>query len=145
MRRELIERCGPYQEDFLFGEEELDLSYRAIQTGYQILYVPSIIVHHFPQASVIEDPVGNRSLTELELHIRNRIWLTYKYLPLPYLLTSLSVWLAFYAARAVRNAQLRAFVRGIRAGVGGVPELCRRPLRGHAIAYLRQHSGRLWY
>jgi uncharacterized membrane protein len=67
--RELIERCGAYQEEFLFGEED----------------------------------------------------------------------------QAVRNIQLGAYVRGIRAGAGVLLELCRRPLDGHAIAYLGKHSGRLWH
>jgi len=145
MRRELFERCGPYQGDFLFGEEELDLSYSAMREGYKILYVPSIVVHHYPQASVIEGELVDRSLTELELHIRNRIWLAFKHLPFPYLLTSLSVWLAFYATQAVRSCQPRAYVRGILAGLRGLRRLSRRPLDRSARAYLRNHYGRLWY
>jgi GT2 family glycosyltransferase len=145
LRREVIERCGTYQEDFLYGEEELDLSYRAIRTGFRILFMPSIVVHHYPQASVIGDCVASPSLTELELHVRNRIWLAYKHLPLPYLLTSLSVWLTFYAIQAVRSIRPGAYVRGVSSGVRGLPDLRRHPLHGRAIAYLRKHCGRLWY
>ena len=145
IRRELIERCGPYQENLLFGEEELDLSYRAIRAGYEILYVPSISAHHYPQASVIEGERTSQPLTELELHIRNRIWLAYKHLPLPHLLTSLSVWLTFYGIQAVRETNLRAYVRGLLAGWSGLRGLSRLPLRGEALAYLRKNHGRLWY
>jgi GT2 family glycosyltransferase len=145
MRRELFERCGPYQGDFLFGEEELDLSYSAIREGYKILYVPSIVVHHYPQASVVEGELVGRSVTELELHIRNRIWLAFKHLPFPYLVTSLSVWLAFYASQAVRSFQPGAYVRGMLAGVRGLSRLPRRPLDRCARTYLRSHYGRLWY
>lgn len=145
MRRKLIERCGLYQADFLFGEEELDLSYRAIRAAYQIRYAPCIVVHHYPQASVIEGQAASRPLTELELHIRNRIWLAYKHLPLRYLITSLSVWLTFYATEALRNMQPGAYLRGLVAGVEGLQKLPRRPLRGEAIEYLRENFGRLWY
>lgn len=145
LRRELIECCGTYQDDFFFGEEELDLSYRAISAGYEILYVPTIIAHHYPRPSVVEMDECGGSLTELELHVRNRIWLVYKHLPLPFLLTNASVWLAFYALQAVRNGLPSAYVRGILRGVAGLGHLRRRPLCKEAIAYLKRNHGRLWY
>jgi GT2 family glycosyltransferase len=145
IRRELIERCGLYQDNFMFGEEELDLSYRAIHAGYQILYVPSIVVHHYPQTSVIEGDSPRRSFTELELHVRNRIWIAYKHLPFPYLFTNPAVWLSIYAIEAVGTIQPTAYIRGISAGMSGLRNLSRRPLNAQGIAYLRKNFGRLWY
>src|SRR5207237_522959 len=48
MRRALFESIGGYHADFVYGEEELDLSYRTIQAGHEIYYAPDIVVHHDP-------------------------------------------------------------------------------------------------
>jgi GT2 family glycosyltransferase len=145
LRREIIERCGLYQEEFLFGEEELELSYRVIQAGFEILYTPLSVVLHYPRASVLGNVLGKRPVTELQLHTRNRIWLAYKYLPFPYLPVYLLVWVSHWGVRAVKSRQVGAFIRGIWAGIRGLRELPRTPLDKHAVRYLKNNWGRLWY
>ena len=143
--REIIERCGLYQENFLFGEEELDLSYRVIQAGLEILYTPLIVVHHYPVASVLGDDPGKRAALELQFHVRNRIWLAYKYLSFPYLPVYILVWIGYWGVQAVKTRQVSAFLRGIGAGIRGLRELPRTPLNERAVEYLKENWGRLWY
>lgn len=46
IKREVFEECGLYPDDFFYGGEELDLSYRIIGKKYNILYCPHIEVLH---------------------------------------------------------------------------------------------------
>lgn len=46
LRRAAFIDAGGYDEELFFCEEELDLSYRMIDSGYRILYDPSIVVLH---------------------------------------------------------------------------------------------------
>jgi GT2 family glycosyltransferase len=144
LRREVIEQCGLYQENLMFGEEELDLAYRVIQNSFSILYTPEIVVHHYPEPSAVGDS-KERTGAELYFHVRNRIWLAYKYLPFPYLPIYLLIWFGYYGTVAIRNLQMGPFFRGIRAGRSGLRQLQRTPVDKRAIAYLKKNFGRLWY
>jgi GT2 family glycosyltransferase len=46
LRRETIERVGLLDEDFFMYGEDIDLSYRILQGGYENWYVPAPIVHY---------------------------------------------------------------------------------------------------
>src|SRR5690606_29808521 len=46
MRRELFDHTGLYPEDFFYGMEEYDLSYRVINAGYTLAYDSSVMVLH---------------------------------------------------------------------------------------------------
>jgi len=144
IRRQVIEKCGFYQDDMAFGEEELDLSYRAVEKGFKILYLPSVVIHHEPQASVVGQP-GHRRRTELYYHTRNRFFLAYKYLPWVYVPVYLSIWLSVYGLSALRQLAFREFLSGIVSGVKGLRNLKRTPLSRQAVRYLKAHYGRLWY
>lgn len=141
IRREAFERTGGYDESFVWGEEELDLSYRAINAGLEIHYVPELVVHHRAEPPVLRSS-GQRN-TELFHHVRNRIILARKYLPIPYLAPYLSVWLARYAAAAVRNAEPGSIPRGVVEGLRA--SVARETLTEAALGYLRNNHGRLWY
>lgn len=95
IRRELFKDCGGYNKDLFFGEEEMDLSYKAINKGWRIWYEPSVVVLHFPQPST----VGEK---ELYHHIKNRFYLAKKYLPLKYMIFYLITWSGKYFIDAVK-------------------------------------------
>jgi GT2 family glycosyltransferase len=142
LRREVIERCGLYQDDFMFGGEEFDLSYRVVQAGIDILYCPDVVVHHFPEPSVIG---GRSGAGELYYLLRNKFWLAYKYLPLPYIITYLFVRIGDHGVVALRNGQLKEFYQAVKDGISGFKHLRRSPLDKRAIAYLKANFGRLWH
>lgn len=144
IRREVIERCGFYQGNLIFGNEELDLSYRAIQAGIKIVYVPDIVVHHYPEPSVFRGK-GITRHSELYFRVRNRIWLAYKYLPFPYLPVYLLLWFGIYGVAALKGRNLKDFLNGISNGIQRFDELERTPLGKRAVRYLRSNFGRLWY
>jgi len=143
IRREVIGACGPYQPDLVYGEEELDLSYRVVEAGFRIRYVPDIVVHHYPQSSVVKG--HNLNHPELYYHIRNRIMLARKYLPLPFAAFYLVFWVLRCFVFALRSGALQEFGKGVTAGIQLARQTARTPLSRHAVRYLCEHYGRLWF
>lgn len=47
IRREALNRSGPLDEDFFMYGEDIDLSYRLAQTGYNNYYLPDIQIVHY--------------------------------------------------------------------------------------------------
>lgn len=143
IRKQVIETCGSYHPDLRFGEEELDLAYRAVAHQWKIYYEPAIVVCHFPQPSVI-DQDGQRCM-ELFHHIKNRIYIVYRYLPMQYALVHLMIWLGIYIGMALRAGCPAVLAKGIIAGIQMAQRVRREPLNRVAIRYLQEHFGRLWY
>ncbi len=144
IHRKVIERCGGYRDDLMFGEEELDLSYRAIEAGFELLYLPEVVVHHHPQPSVVGQR-DDRPRSELYYHVRNRFFMAYQYLPALYIPTYLTVWLSLYGLRAMRQRRFKDFWGGMQAGLALIKSLQRTRLSPPTIRYLKAHHGRLWY
>lgn len=76
-RRDVLELAGLYPEDFVYGFEEMDLSFRVHDTGYDILYSPSIVVYHkkspegrIPDVETKERLAENR----IKIALRNLPW-----------------------------------------------------------------------
>jgi GT2 family glycosyltransferase len=143
IRREVVAKIGGYHEDFVFGEEELELSYRAIQSGHEIFYAPDVVVHHYPMQSVLRS--NARPQSELFYHVRNRLFLAKQFLPAAYVAPYLAIWLSRYALAGLRDGAFLDFLRGLTNGLRTLDEHARAPLSGRALAYLRQHHGRLWF
>jgi len=144
IRREVLDRCGLYADDIMYGGEELDLSYRVVNAGYYIYYEPSIVVHHYPQSSAIM--AGERGVAkELYHSIQNRLYLAYRYLPRRYTPFYLMFWLGYYFGTALRNGHLKFFIKGLYDGIRRLRKYQRNPLSPEAERYIQEHYGRLWY
>lgn len=144
LRAAVIRTLGGYRRDMMFGEEEMDVAYRIIQRGWQIQYVPEILVDHFPQPSVV-GAAGKKSRSELFYHTRNRAYLAYRYLPALYAIPYLGIWLTHYVLRGLREKALNDVIRGVVATPAFLSQVRREVLDRRAIHYLSQHDGRLWY
>jgi GT2 family glycosyltransferase len=75
LRRSAFEAVGGYDESLFFYWEELDVSYRLINSGYRILYLPQVAIFHkvSPEHRVTW---GNERFYYL---VRNRLYIEYKY------------------------------------------------------------------
>jgi len=142
IHRRVIEQCGGYQDAFVFGLEELDLSYRAIEAGFGIMYFPSVVVHHCPELSAMEQQERHR---RLYYYVRNRLFLAYKYLPLIYVPIYLGIWLSALSLSALKQLAFMEFLGGLVVGLRELKKLKRTPLSQQAVRYLKAHYGRLWY
>jgi GT2 family glycosyltransferase len=80
-RRSMLDRIGLFDEDFVTGCEDVDLSFRARIAGYKVLYVPAAIVCHFGSATQGTENPRVEFLTS-----RNFEYVFFKNMPLALLL-----------------------------------------------------------
>ncbi len=124
-RRSMLDQIGLLDEDFFFSCEDLDLAWRAQLAGWKCVYVPNAIVYH-KLKSTGGGPIASHH------DGRNFIWLIAKNFPS-------SLWrkhrgailraqwrIAREALRAWRGVEARARLRGMLAGVIGLPRMLRK-------------------
>ncbi len=142
IKKSVFERCGPYPVEFVYGHEELDLSYRAINHGFTTLYEPEIAVVHAPATSQVAG-AGKRRFESYYV-TRNRIWLAHRNLPWRYAVPYSANWSLYYLAKSLRHGGIISWVAAIKDGLFGLDRSKRQPLSKSAVGYLSRHHGRLW-
>jgi GT2 family glycosyltransferase len=136
--RECWLAAGNYPEDFFYGMEEYDESYRVLNAGYAIGYDASIEVFHK------ESPLGRIGKAEqLRMMWVNKSVVAWRYLPWPYFVSTALAWSAFFLMRSKLN--LPQFFRGC-AAIAKIPFSVARPgISAATKDYLRQVQARLWF
>lgn len=138
-RRSAFEDVGAFDDRLFYGMEELDLSYRLVGAGWSIRYVPSAVVIHYAS------PAGRLAGQTVYFMMRNRIVVSWKNLPLRFLISQIGAWTTYLFGRAARSGLTRHWARGIRDGVGLARKVERRPVSREGIRFLKAHQGRLWW
>lgn len=124
-RRALLEQVGLLDDDFFFSLEDIDLAWRAQLAGWRCLYTPHAIVYHHLSAT-------GGGVTASYYDGRNLLWVLAKNYPaaLWRKYGRLVIWaqlrLAWEALRAWRGAAARARLRGMAAGLLGMPCMWRK-------------------
>ncbi|HEU4325019.1 MAG TPA: glycosyltransferase family 2 protein [Roseiflexaceae bacterium] len=59
LRTQVIREAGLLDETYFMYGEDLDWAYRIKQYGWRIMYVPSVIVHHYKRASSRQRPIAS--------------------------------------------------------------------------------------
>lgn len=134
-RKSMIDKLGIYDEDFFYGAEEFDLSYRAINAGYEMLYLPKIWVFH-------KKAEGGR-LTPLELQkllLTNKLKVAVRYLPWYILPINVAMWLAFSLHRSKYRLNVLTPFKTVLKWAG-TPAAKRQPLTPAALSYIRSVGG----
>jgi GT2 family glycosyltransferase len=124
-RAEMLDQIGLLDEDFFFSCEDVDLAWRAQLAGWRCVFEPRAIVYHKLKAS-------GGGTTASFYDGRNRIYTLVKNYPA-------DLWrdhrreviaaqwtLIKAAAGAWRGAAARATLRGIAAGLLGIPRMLRK-------------------
>jgi GT2 family glycosyltransferase len=109
IRRSAFDQAGELPEQFFFGHEETDLSWRLIGLGYHLEYDA--------RATVCHPPVSNaRHSFWYRTEARNRVWLARRNLPWPLALIYLADWIALTVLRERSASALRAWFSGFAEG-----------------------------
>ncbi len=124
-RHAMLDEIGLLDDDFFFSCEDMDLAWRAQLAGYRCVYQPAAVVYHCLAAT-------GGGITASYHDGRNVIWLLIKNYPG-------ALWrkhglkvrraqrgLAGGALRAGRGAAARARLRGMVAGLIGIPRMVRK-------------------
>jgi GT2 family glycosyltransferase len=138
IRREVFDHIGVYPENFFYGMEEYDLSYRALNAGYSIRYDDRVVILHK------ESPEGRLTPREkLRGMWVNKSKVAWKYLPMRYFLSTAFLWGLEYLRKS--GGHIGGFLKGW-GQVARIPaEERRRPIGPSCRAYLRRVKARLSY
>jgi GT2 family glycosyltransferase len=124
-RRAMLDDIGLLDDDFFFSCEDMDLAWRAQLAGYRCVYQPAAVVYHRLAAT-------GGGVTASYHDGRNLIWLLVKNYPGPLWrrhglkVLRAQLGLAWEALRAWRGAAARARLRGMVAGLIGIPRMMGR-------------------
>lgn len=142
IRREVFKATGPPTVALHYGHEEIELTYLAVNAGYEIVCLHGTRAVHYRLARQGE-PDGELK-ERFRYAVRNRLAVARTYLPFRYRQTHVIFWLLRYLWTAVRRRCLGSFAGGARAGLFDTVDSSRR-LNAAAIRYLSRYGGRLWY
>jgi len=124
-RRAMLDQVGLLDEDFFFSCEDVDLAWRAQLTGWRCVYAPRAVVYHKLSAT-------GGGATASFYDGRNFIYLLAKDYPDDLwrihwrAIARAQKRIAAEALRAWRGAAARARLRGMLAGLLGIPKMLRK-------------------
>ncbi len=138
IKREVFHHAGKYPEDFFYGMEEYDLSYRILDAGYSIVYSDRVVMLHK------ESPYGRKTKKEkMAMLWVNKAKVAWRYLPRVYFCSTAAMWSLEYLRKT--GFDLAGWFSGW-ADVLKIPFTeKRRTVSRKTVDYLRKAEARLWY
>lgn len=138
MLKELFDHTGYYPEDFFYGMEEYDLSYRVLEAGYTLAFDSSVKVLHKESAS---GRVTNKQ--KLSMMWLNKSKVAQRYLPGRYFYSTALMWSLQYLKKT--GFDLKGFFQTW-GKVKSIPSnTASKKVGKRTLAYLRKVEARLWY
>jgi GT2 family glycosyltransferase len=137
-RRSAVQAVGGYDEELFIHGEELELSFNLYRAGWELLYVPGVVVEHDPSARGRHPERSYWPLT-----MRNRAIIARKYLPWWAACGHLLIWAVLTAVRSARADSGRRWPAAAFAGLRQPVQ--RGPLSWNILKRLHRMGGRvLW-
>lgn len=133
MRREAVTKAGLFPEILYMHYEELELAWRILDRGGQIVYAPELaVVHH-------ANPVSRRGEVEVFLKPRNQILLAISCLPLVEALLFVIPRTSFQLLKACAGGHFLEFLMAIRSACSLAPRqmALRKPLCRTTLARMK--------
>ncbi len=116
-RRSALQEVGYYREDFFISHEGLDLAYRLLNHGWNIVYDGRAAVGHD------HAPGGRTSWRRYYYDTRNLFWIAALHQPFLYGLKYLFLGVSAMFVYAARDRHLWAWVRGVVSGLARTPAM----------------------
>src|SRR5205823_9950514 len=127
-----------YPEDFFYGMEEYDMSYRILNEGYSIVYSDKVVMLHK------ESPWGRKPKEEkIRMMWVNKSKVAYRYLPLKYYYSTALMWSLEYLRQSGFN--MRGFFKGWKEIMNISSTETRKSIKKSTLDYLMKLKARLWY
>ncbi|OIR05728.1 N-glycosyltransferase [mine drainage metagenome] len=138
IKRKVLTEVGNLPEEFFYGMEEYDLSYRIIDKGYCIKYDANIVMLHK------ESPLGRKTKEEkLRMMWVNKAKVAWRYLPAFYFYTTALMWSLQYLKETKFN--MGGLFKGWRDVLSIPNKEKRNPISKKSLEYLQTVEARLWY
>jgi GT2 family glycosyltransferase len=101
IHQDVLDDIGRYPPSYDYGVEEFDLSLRAIDAGFDIVYCPNCVVIHY------EEPDGRFEDDKIQKELfKNRIATSLRNHPIRYIVLSWCIWSARLLFRSGGNVKL---------------------------------------
>lgn len=138
IKRKVLNEVGNLPEEFFYGMEEYDLSYRILNNGYCIKYDSNIVMLHK------ESPLGRKTKEEkLRMMWVNKSKVSWRYLPKFYFYTTAFMWSLQYLKETKLN--VGGLFKGWKEVLSIPGKEKRNPASKTTLEYLRLVEARLWY
>jgi GT2 family glycosyltransferase len=136
IRKAVFEQVGRWPAHYFRQYVGRDLSYRIIDAGYDMVFLPTATVFHK------ESPIGGVSRGQIERDkvfyaTRNQLWIAWKYLPLPRAALETIIKVCYHFVDALRKGAMIPFLKGLGAAISTMPGILlkeRRPITRKALA-----------
>ncbi|MBI5374362.1 MAG: glycosyltransferase [Candidatus Schekmanbacteria bacterium] len=140
-RKKIFEDIGLLPEEYFFGCEELDFSFRLMEKGIDIFFIPDVKIKHFMSPSGKSE--GQRSY----YLIKNRINVAFKYLPLRYAIIHSLLWSVFVFLESMRTSSLKHYLKGLVHGIKKIQAVRKddNVLSAETIKKINKLMGRTYY
>jgi GT2 family glycosyltransferase len=118
-RAAALAESGLYREDFFISHEGLELAYRLLDRGWDVVYDGRIAVAHH------HDPGGRAGWRRYYYDTRNLFWVATLHQPCGYAARYLALGVTAMGVYALRDGHLTTWLRAVRDGLRGVSALKR--------------------
>jgi len=136
--KEVYEKAGDYPDDFFYGMEEYDLSYRILDAGYKIAFTSEVVVMHN------ESPLGRAPHAEkMFMFWVNKSKVAFRYLPVRYFISTTVMWSLEFIRKT--NWHFPLWIKGWRVIFQLPFKEKRQRLSKETLAYLKKIGARLSY
>ena len=137
IRKTMLDSIGYYDELFFYAHEELDLSFRIIENGWDMKYVPAIKIYH--KVSSKGRLPGKQVIGMMMM---NRMIISYRYLPFKHFLISSVLW---FFKTILWSKSFFLPIKIIKSFMKSMNSINRKVISESTINYMKENNGRLWY
>lgn len=139
--RFLFIQLGGFWEPLYYSCEELDLSYRILESHYSVIRSSSLrVLHGF-------SPSEHRTSNWIYFNTRNRAWIALRNLPLHYALTQAVLWWTYTGWVSVKQRKIPLFLKAMKDCLKGavLAYRTRKVISLQTCQRVRSLGGRTWY
>jgi len=134
----VMKQAGGYPEDFFYGMEEYDLSFKVLNLGFKIIYTDNIVMLHK------ESEYGRQpSKDKYKMLWINKSKVAWKYLPKIYFTTTAILWSIYYFKKC--KYDIESLLKGWYEIFQIPNQVKRQEISKETVRYLKKCDARLWY
>lgn len=138
LRADVLRKIGAFRQDYFYGMEEFELSFRLLKAGYRIRYEPVLVVRH------MKDSAGRLpKVAAVERHAINKLKTAWLHLPAHLALMTLVAWTGRAVILSRGRANLLSMASELRGWIAEHRH-DRRPMNRAVLHRIAGMGGSAW-
>lgn len=132
IRKDILDVCGYYTEEFFISHEGPDIAYRFLENGYKVIYSPIVsLLHHTA-------PGGRKAWRNYYYDTRNQLWLAARNFPPLYAAKFLLFGLSSMFIYSTRDGFLYYWFKAVFDGCKGLADVDRKVLSRSTMRQIKE-------